>query len=71
MLLVDDHGWLEASGPAYPAVLFQELVSFVAAIEATALHGLAEELLGEGEEGRDEEKNGGDSENPVGLLLQL
>ena len=68
MLVVDDRGWQEAPGPAYPAVLFQELVSFVAAIEAAALHGLAEELLGEGEEGRDEEENGGKSESTVELL---
>ena len=35
----------------------------MAAVEAAALDGLAEELLGQGEERRDEEKDGGGPEN--------
>ena len=35
----------------------------MAAVEAAALDGLAEELLGQGEERRDEEKDGGGPES--------
>ena len=45
--------------PAYPAVLLEELVSLVAAREAAALDGLAEELLGKRQKRRDEEEDGG------------
>ena len=60
---LDDERRQEAPRPACPAVLLEEPVSLVAAMEVAAFDRLAEQLLGEGEESRDEEKEGGEPEN--------
>ena len=62
-LFPDDEWRVEAPGPAYPAELLQDLVSLVPVLEGAAFDRLAEELLGQREERRDEEKEGGEPES--------